>query len=87
VAWATRLSYSGTYVHAAPWSLGAQGERNVSHGCINVSPADAEWFFGFTRRGDVVDVVNSPAAPKLTDPGTADWNIPWEQWKAGDTAA
>jgi lipoprotein-anchoring transpeptidase ErfK/SrfK len=87
VAWATRLSYSGTYVHAAPWSLGAQGERNVSHGCINVSPADAEWFFNFTRRGDVVDIVNSPAPPKLTDPGMADWNIPWEQWKAGDTAA
>jgi lipoprotein-anchoring transpeptidase ErfK/SrfK len=87
VAWATRLSYSGTYVHAAPWSAGAQGERNVSHGCINVSTADAEWFFNFTRRGDVVDVVNSPAPPKLADPGMADWNIPWEQWKAGDTAA
>jgi lipoprotein-anchoring transpeptidase ErfK/SrfK len=87
VAWATRLSYSGTYVHAAPWSAGAQGERNVSHGCINVSTADAEWFYNFTRRGDVVDVVNSPAPPKLTDPGMADWNIPWEQWKAGDTAA
>jgi lipoprotein-anchoring transpeptidase ErfK/SrfK len=87
VAWATRLSYSGTFVHAAPWSVGAQGERNVSHGCINVSTADAEWFFDFTRRGDVVDVVNSPAPPKLTDPGMADWNIPWAQWKVGDTAA
>jgi len=87
VAWATRLSYSGTYVHAAPWSAGAQGERNVSHGCINVSTADAQWFFNFTRRGDVVDVVNSPAPPKLADPGMADWNIPWEQWKAADTAA
>jgi lipoprotein-anchoring transpeptidase ErfK/SrfK len=87
VAWATRLSYSGTYVHAAPWSLGAQGERNVSHGCINVSTADAEWFYNFTRRGDVVDVVHSPAPPKLTDPGMADWNLTWEQWKAGDTAA
>jgi len=86
VAWATRLSYSGTYVHAAPWSVGAQGERNVSHGCVNVSTADAEWFYNFTRRGDVVDVVNSPAPPKLTDPGMADWNIPWEKWKAGDTA-
>jgi len=87
VAWATRLSYSGTFVHAAPWSVGAQGERNVSHGCINVSTADAQWFYNFTRRGDVVDIVNSPAPPKLTDPGMADWNIPWEQWKAGDTAA
>src|SRR5581483_677704 len=74
VAWATRLSYSGTYIHAAPWSAGAQGERNVSHGCINVSTADAQWFYGFTQRGDVVDVLNSPARPLLYDPGMADWN-------------
>jgi hypothetical protein len=52
----------------------------VSHGCINASPANAQWFFNFTRRGDVVEVVNSSAPPKLSDPGTADWNIPWEQW-------
>jgi lipoprotein-anchoring transpeptidase ErfK/SrfK len=86
VAWATRLSYSGTYVHAAPWSAGAQGERNVSHGCINISTADAQWFYGFTQRGDVVSVVNSPAKPLLYDPGMADWNIPWDLWKLGDTA-
>jgi lipoprotein-anchoring transpeptidase ErfK/SrfK len=85
VAWATRLSYSGTFVHAAPWSAGAQGQRNVSHGCINISPADAEWFYNFTRRGDVVVVVNSKAPPKLSDPGMADWNIPWEQWRTGAT--
>jgi lipoprotein-anchoring transpeptidase ErfK/SrfK len=81
VAWATRLSYSGTFVHAAPWSVWAQGQQNVSHGCINLSTADAQWFFNFTRRGDVVDVVNSPAPPKLYDPGMADWNLSWEQWK------
>ena len=86
VAWATRLSYSGTYVHAAPWSVGAQGERNVSHGCINVGTADAQWFYGFTQRGDVVNIVNSPAKPLLYDPGMADWNIPWDQWKTADTA-
>ena len=60
---------------------------NVSHGCINVSTADAKWFHDFARRGDVVEVVNSAKKPKLYDPGTADWNIPWEQWKTGDTAA
>jgi lipoprotein-anchoring transpeptidase ErfK/SrfK len=83
VAWATRLSYGGTFVHAAPWSVGDQGRRNVSHGCINASPADAQWFFNFTRRGDVVEVVNSTAPPKLSDPGTADWNVSWEQWANG----
>jgi lipoprotein-anchoring transpeptidase ErfK/SrfK len=86
VAWATRLSYSGEFVHAAPWSVWAQGKRNVSHGCINVSTANAKWFYDFTRRGDVVEVVNSAKAPKLYDPGMSDWNIPWEKWKAGDTA-
>ena len=86
VAWATRLTWSGEFVHAAPWSQWAQGKRNVSHGCINVSTADAKWFYDFAQRGDVVEVVNSPKKPKLYDPGTSDWNIPWEQWKAGDTA-
>ena len=87
VAWATRLTWSGEFVHAAPWSQWAQGKRNVSHGCINVSTADAKWFYDFAQRGDIVEVVNSPKKPKLYDPGTSDWNIPWEQWKAGDTAA
>jgi lipoprotein-anchoring transpeptidase ErfK/SrfK len=87
VAWATRLTWSGEFVHAAPWSQWAQGKRNVSHGCINVSTADAKWFHDFAQRGDVVEVVNSPKKPKLYDPGMSDWNIPWEQWKAGDTAA
>ena len=83
VAWATRLSYGGTFVHAAPWSVADQGRRNVSHGCINASTAAAQWFFNFTRRGDVVQIVNSSAPPKLSDPGTADWNIPWERWANG----
>ena len=43
--------------------------------------------FNFTRRGDPVEVVNSPAKPKLYDPGMADWNVPWEQWKTTDVAA
>ncbi len=86
VAWATRLTYSGEFVHAAPWSQWAQGKRNVSHGCINVSTASAKWFYDFAQRGDVVEVVNTPKKPKLYDPGMSDWNIPWEQWKVGDTA-
>jgi lipoprotein-anchoring transpeptidase ErfK/SrfK len=87
VSWAIRLSWSGTFTHAAPWSVGSQGRTNVSHGCINMSTADAQWLFNFTRRGDVVEVVNSPAKPKLYDPGMADWNVSWEQWKTTDVAA
>jgi lipoprotein-anchoring transpeptidase ErfK/SrfK len=81
VQWAVRLTYSGTFTHAAPWSVQDQGVRNVSHGCVNLSPADAEWFYDNARRGDVVEVVNSPVGPKLSDPGAADWNLSFADWK------
>ncbi|MGD9621628.1 MAG: Ig-like domain-containing protein [Mycolicibacterium sp.] len=84
VDWATQMSYSGIYIHSAPWSVGSQGYSNVSHGCLNVSPANAIWFYDNTKRGDIVEVVNT-AGPTLsgTD-GLGDWNIPWEQWRAGN---
>ena len=81
VDWAVRLTYSGTFTHSAPWSVRDQGVRNVSHGCINLSPADAKWFYDHARRGDVVEVVNSPVGPKLSDPGAADWNLSFAEWK------
>lgn len=51
-----RVTWGGVYVHSAPWSVGAQGSANVSHGCINLSPANAEWYFEMTRVGDPVIV-------------------------------
>ena len=83
VEWAVRLTYSGTFTHAAPWSVRDQGVRNVSHGCINLSPADAKWFYDLARRGDVVEVKGSPLPPRRDDPGTADWNMPFDSWRAG----
>lgn len=77
---AVRLTNSGTFTHAAPWSVPDQGLRNVSHGCINLSPADAQWYFEQTRRGDVVTVVGSTAGPVPTDPGSADWNMSYADW-------
>jgi lipoprotein-anchoring transpeptidase ErfK/SrfK len=82
VSWAVRISYAGEFVHAAPWSVAAQGQRNVSHGCINLSPSDAQWFFGFTLRGDIVEVLHAGASPNLADPGTADWNLSWDAWRS-----
>src|SRR6059058_2131757 len=87
VYWDVRISNGGAFVHAAPWSVDDQGHANVSHGCVNLSTADAQWFFGFAQRGDVVNVINSPAPPDLHDPGTADWNIPWSAWSAPAPAA
>ncbi|MCP3757853.1 Ig-like domain-containing protein [Streptomyces sp. TBY4] len=84
VFYATRVTWSGEYVHAAPWSVDAQGEENVSHGCTGMSTADAAWFFDTVRVGDVVSVVNSggePMAPFAN--GFGDWNLDWDAWLAG----
>ncbi len=82
VDYSVRISNSGEFVHSAPWSVGAQGQANVSHGCVNMAPKDAAWFYHFTRRGDVVHVINSKRPPTMSL-GVADWNIPWSRWKAG----
>ncbi len=82
VDWAVRLTYSGTFTHSAPWSVKDQGLRNVSHGCVNLSPADAKWFYELVRRGDVVQVVNAEVGPRLSDPGSADWNVPYAEWSS-----
>ncbi|WP_343709935.1 Ig-like domain-containing protein [Mycobacterium sp.] len=87
VDWATQMSYSGVFVHSAPWSVGAQGYTNTSHGCLNVSPANAHWFYDHTKRGDVVEVVNTVGPPLPGTEGLGDWNIPWEQWRAGNANA
>ena len=80
VPFSVRISNGGAFVHAASWSVRSQGVRNVSHGCVNMSPADAEWFYGLAKRGDVVNVINSPVRPVLWDAGMSDWNIPFAEW-------
>ncbi|MCW4355782.1 Ig-like domain-containing protein [Hoyosella sp. YIM 151337] len=84
VEWATQMSYSGIYVHSAPWSLGDQGYRNVSAGCLNVSPANAQWFYYNTKPGDLVVVQNTVGGTLSGVDGLGDWNIPWSTWKAGN---
>jgi lipoprotein-anchoring transpeptidase ErfK/SrfK len=86
VDWATQMSYSGIYVHSAPWSVGSQGYSNVSHGCLNVSPGNAKWFYDNTKRGDIVEVVNTVGPTLSGTDGLGDWNIPWEQWRAGNAS-
>jgi lipoprotein-anchoring transpeptidase ErfK/SrfK len=79
VAWDVRISNSGEFVHAAPWSVDSQGRSNVSHGCINLSVDDATWFFNYSRRGDVVAVQGSPRVLEAGN-GYTDWNVPWPVW-------
>ena len=79
---AVRISNSGEFVHSAPWSVKDQGRRNVSHGCVNLPPKAAEWFYRTFSYGDVVDIRNTGATLRPDD-GFGDWNIPWERWLAG----
>jgi lipoprotein-anchoring transpeptidase ErfK/SrfK len=84
VYWATRVTWSGEYVHAAPWSVGSQGSANVSHGCTGMSTGNAEWFFDHVREGDIVKVENSNGEDM--DPfgnGFGDWNLEWKDWRKG----
>jgi lipoprotein-anchoring transpeptidase ErfK/SrfK len=80
VQFATRISNSGEFVHSAPWSVAQQGSSNVSHGCVNLSPANAAWFFGISQPGDVVSIVGTPVPLTSKDTDVPDWNIPWSQW-------
>jgi lipoprotein-anchoring transpeptidase ErfK/SrfK len=84
VDWATQISYSGIYVHAAPWSVGSQGYSNVSHGCINVSSSNGQWFYDNSKRGDIVEITNTVGSILPGTEGLGDWNIPWSQWKTGN---
>lgn len=58
VNYAVRVTWGGVYVHSAPWSVGSQGYANVSHGCINLSPDNAAWYFDMVSVGDPI-VINA----------------------------
>jgi lipoprotein-anchoring transpeptidase ErfK/SrfK len=81
VDWDVRISNSGEFVHAAPWSLDDQGHTNVSHGCVNVSVDDGHWFFDFSVPGDIVSVVGTPKQLAPTN-GYGDWQVSWTDWTA-----
>ncbi|MFI9504773.1 Ig-like domain-containing protein [Nocardia sp. NPDC052566] len=84
VDFATRISYSGIFFHSAPWSVGQQGYSNTSHGCLNLSPANAQWVFQNAKRGDITIVKNTVGGTLSGTDGLGDWNIPWQTWKAGN---
>lgn len=71
---AVRIDNSGNFVHSAPWSVADQGKRNVSHGCINLSAANAQWFFDNFGSGDPIIVKNSVGTYSKND-GSNDWQL------------
>lgn len=84
--WATRITASGTFLHAASWDK-LLGKANVSHGCVHLSDASAEDFYKHATVGDVVIVQRTGRGPQeriaTQDPGLIDWNLSWSQWVAG----
>jgi len=70
---AVRFDNVGDYVHSAPWSVDDQGKRDVSHGCINISPSNAKWFFDNFGPGDPIVVKNSSGGNYKMNDGSADW--------------
>lgn len=82
VDYALRITSSGEFVHAAPWSVASQGKDNVSHGCVGMSLSNAEWFFNTAKVGDIVQVTNT-GRPQNAGNGITVWNVSWSDWKAG----
>jgi lipoprotein-anchoring transpeptidase ErfK/SrfK len=74
----TRISYSGEFLHAAPWNH-VLGRANISHGCINLSNADAKWVYDNFIVGDVVDVRHSPKRLPISD-GVGDWTVSYDKY-------
>jgi lipoprotein-anchoring transpeptidase ErfK/SrfK len=70
---AVRFDDSGDFVHSAPWSVDDQGKRDVSHGCINISPTNAKWFFDNFNAGDPIVVANSSGGTYSRHDGSNDW--------------
>lgn len=56
VDYAVRITNRGLFVHSAPWAVPSLGLENVSHGCISLSPDDAEWYYNTVNVGDPVIV-------------------------------
>ncbi len=82
VEYAMRVTYSGEFLHAAPWSVGSQGSANVSHGCTGMSTANAAWLYAVSKPGDVVEYTGTNR-PMTLDNGYGDWNESFAQYKLG----
>ncbi len=79
--WAVRMSNNGEFIHANPDTTGVQGSSNVTHGCINLSPANAKAYYDTALYGDPVEVTGTPIRLSARDGDIWDWTLSWDQWK------
>ncbi|WP_370619120.1 L,D-transpeptidase [Mumia sp. Pv 4-285] len=83
VRYAMRVTNSGEFIHAAPWSVGSQGAANVSHGCTGLSTSNAEWLYSVSHIGDPVKFVNSQRKVLEPQNGWTDWNVSYAKFAQG----
>lgn len=88
VDYSIRLTWSGMYVHAAPWNNANFGHANTSSGCVGMSDANAKAFFAAAQAGDPFEVVGDGSKGNADiGNGYGEWNLSWEQWQAKSKAA
>jgi lipoprotein-anchoring transpeptidase ErfK/SrfK len=83
VPWSVRVTNSGEFIHSASWNGGNIGRRSTSHGCTNLTVADARKYFDFAQIGDVTVYTNTGGATMPSWDGFGDWNLPWTTWQGG----
>jgi lipoprotein-anchoring transpeptidase ErfK/SrfK len=83
VPWSVRITDSGEFIHDASWN-GQIGSANTSHGCTNLEPADAEWYYAWSQIGDPVTYTNTGTGTIIpAGDGWGDWNVDWNTWAQG----
>ncbi|MFB7051983.1 Ig-like domain-containing protein [Streptomyces vinaceus] len=88
VDYSMRVTWSGMYIHAAPWNSGNFGRANTSSGCVGMSDANAKDLFAETQPGDLVEVTGDGSKGKADiGNGYGEWNLSWDEWKAKSALA
>ena len=77
---AVRISNNGEFIHCNPNSIGAQGNTNVTNGCINLNLENAQQYFGSAIYGDPVEVTGTSIDLSYADGDIWDWAVPWDEW-------
>ncbi|QWF81241.1 L,D-transpeptidase [Amycolatopsis sp. CA-230715] len=86
VPWAVRISNNGEFIHGLAASIWAQGKKNISHGCLNLSPKNAKEYFDGVLPGDPVEIEGSTQQLSAKDGDYSDWTYSWEDWSKKSAA-
>ena len=79
---AVRISNNGEFIHCNPNSLGAQGNTNVTNGCINLNLQNSQQYFNSAIYGDPVEVTGTSIELSYADGDIWDWAVSWDEWVA-----